>query len=82
MVSVDGSPTLQITDSSGDMQYSGPISSSSEYGYGVAWASGDQLWLLGPSQLVRLDGTGGGWSRTVVDPASGEVPAEISALLN
>nr|WP_256985365.1 signal peptidase I [Rhodococcus sp. 06-1059B-a] len=82
VVSVDGSPTLQITDSSGDMQYSGPISSSSEYGYGVAWASGDQLWLLGPSQLVRLDGTGGGWSRTVVDPASGEVPAEISALLN
>ncbi|WP_230595768.1 signal peptidase I [Rhodococcoides fascians] len=82
VVSVDGSPTLQITDSSGDMQYSGPISSSSEYGYGVAWASGDQLWLLGPSQLVRLDGTDGGWSRTVVDPASGEVPAEISALLN
>lgn len=82
VVSVDGSPTLQITDSSGDMQYSGPISSSSEYGYGVTWASDDQLWLLGPSQLVRLDGTGGGWSRTVVDPASGEVPAEISVLLN
>lgn len=82
VVSVDGSPTLQITDLSGDVQYSGPISSSSEYGYGVTWASGDELWLLGPSQLVRLDGTGGGWSRSVVDPSSEEVPAEISALLN
>ncbi|OZF51760.1 signal peptidase I [Rhodococcus sp. 14-2470-1b] len=82
VVSVGGSPTLQITDSSGDVQYSGPISSSSEYGYGVTWASGDELWLLGPSQLVRLDGTGGGWSRSVVDPSSEEVPAEISALLN
>lgn len=83
VVSVDGSPTLQITDSSGAVQYSGPVSSSSEYGYGVAWASGDQLWLLGPGQLVRLDSTGSGWTRSVVDPTdSDQIPTEIAAQLN
>ncbi|OAK56411.1 signal peptidase I [Rhodococcoides kyotonense] len=82
VVSVDGSPTLQITDSSGEVQYSGPITSSAEYGYGVAWASGDQLWLLGPSQLVRLDGGASGWTRTIVEPTSPDIPAEIASRLN
>jgi len=47
------------------------------------WASGDQLWLLGPDQLVRLDEAGSGWTRTVVDAsATDEIPADIAALLN
>lgn len=82
VVDTGGSPTLQITDSAGTVEYSAPISSTPEYGYGVVWASGDQLWILGPDQLVRLDQSGAGWSRSVVDPAGDEVPDEIAAQLN
>nr|WP_296773199.1 signal peptidase I [Rhodococcus sp. (in: high G+C Gram-positive bacteria)] len=83
VVEVEGSPTLQITDSAGAVQYSAPAVSDSQYGYGVAWASGDQLWLLGTDQLVRLDRTGSGWSRSVVDPsATDEIPDEIAARMN
>ncbi|MBJ7352201.1 MAG: signal peptidase I [Rhodococcus sp.] len=82
VVDIDGSPTLQIVDTAGIVQYSAPATSSEAYGYGVNWSAGDQLWLLGPDQLVRLDASGGSWSRTVVDPAAtDEVPAEILALL-
>ncbi|WP_230597363.1 signal peptidase I [Rhodococcoides fascians] len=82
VVDIDGSPTLQIVDTTGTVQYSAPATSSEAYGYGVNWSAGDQLWLLGPNQLVRLDASGGSWSRTVVDPAAtDEVPAEILALL-
>jgi signal peptidase I len=82
VVDLDGSPTLQIVDTAGVVQYSAPATSSEAYGYGVNWSAGDQLWLLGPDQLVRLDASGGSWSRTVVDPAAtDEVPAEILALL-
>ncbi|TFI45841.1 signal peptidase I [Rhodococcus sp. 1R11] len=82
VVDVDGSPTLQIVDTADIVQYSAPATSSEAYGYGVQWAAGDQLWLLGPDQLVRLDASGGSWSRTVVDPAAtDEVPAEILDLL-
>ncbi len=82
VVDIDGSPTLQIVDTAGNVQYSAPATSSEAYGYGVNWSAGDQLWLLGPDQLVRLDASGGSWSRTVVDPAAtDDVPAEILALL-
>ncbi|OZE88483.1 signal peptidase I [Rhodococcoides fascians] len=82
VVDLDGSPTLQIVDTAGTVQYSAPATSSEAYGYGVNWSAGDQLWLLGPNQLVRLDASGGSWSRTVVDPAAtDEIPAEILALL-
>jgi signal peptidase I len=82
VVDLDGSPTLQIVDTAGIVQYSAPATFSEAYGYGVNWSAGDQLWLLGPDQLVRLDASGGSWSRTVVDPAAtDEVPAEILALL-
>lgn len=82
VVDIDGSPTLQIVDTAGVVQYSAPATSSEAYGYGVNWSAGDQLWLLGPNQLVRLDASGGSWSRTVVDPAAtDEIPAEILALL-
>ncbi|MEU3471523.1 hypothetical protein [Rhodococcus sp. NPDC006774] len=47
------------------------------------WSAGDQLWLLGPGQLVRLDSAGGSWSRSVIDPAATDrIPADILALLN
>lgn len=83
VVDVAGSPTLHITDSAGAVQYSAPITSSSQYGYGVVWAAGDQLWLLGPDQLVRLDKEGASWTRSVVDPSStDEIPDEIAARLN
>ncbi|MGV8873904.1 MAG: signal peptidase I [Rhodococcus sp. (in: high G+C Gram-positive bacteria)] len=83
IVDIDGAPTLQIVDTAGTVQYSAPATSSEAYGYGVQWSAGDQLWILGPNQLVRLDGTGGSWSRTVVDPADTEqIPADIRALLN
>ncbi|MCJ0891373.1 signal peptidase I [Rhodococcus sp. ARC_M5] len=83
VVDIDGSPTLQIVDTTGAVQYSAPASSSEAYGYGVNWSAGDQLWLLGPDQLVRLDGSGGSWSRSVVDPtATDQIPSEILALLN
>ncbi|MEH6796818.1 MAG: signal peptidase I [Rhodococcus sp. (in: high G+C Gram-positive bacteria)] len=83
VVDIDGSPTLQIVDTTGAVQYSAPASSSEAYGYGVNWSAGDQLWLLGPDQLVRLDGSGGSWSRSVVDPtATDQIPPEILALLN
>ncbi len=82
VVDSDSGPTLQITDSAGTVGYSGPITASDEYGYGIAWASDDQLWLLGPMQLVRFDQSGSGWSRTVVDrSATDEIPEEIAALL-
>jgi hypothetical protein len=82
VVDIDGSPTLQIVDTAGNVQYSAPATSSEAYGYGVNWSARDQLWLLGPNQLVRLDASGGSWSRTVVDPAAtDDVPAEILALL-
>ncbi|KQU56573.1 hypothetical protein ASG84_19925 [Rhodococcus sp. Leaf278] len=82
VVDIDGAPTLQIVDTAGTVQYSAPATSSDAYGYGVNW-SGEQLWLLGPDQLVRLDGTGGSWSRTLVDPtATDQIPADILALLN
>lgn len=82
VVDIDGAPTLQIVDTAGVVQYSAPATSSEAYGYGVNWSARDQLWLLGPNQLVRLDASGGSWSRTVVDPAAtDEVPAEILALL-
>ncbi|MBY4062674.1 signal peptidase I, partial [Rhodococcus fascians] len=82
VVDLDGAPTLQIVDTAGIVQYSAPATSSEAYGYGVQWAAGDQLWLLGPNQLVRLDASGGSWSRTAVDPAAtDEIPAEILALL-
>ena len=82
VVDIDGSPTLQILDSTGAVQYSAPAASSDSYGYGVNWSAGDQLWILGPDQLVRLDSTGGSWSRTLVDPAAtDEIPADILALL-
>ncbi|WP_206488859.1 signal peptidase I [Rhodococcus sp. KRD162] len=82
VVGIDGSPTLQILDSTGAVQYSAPATSSDAYGYGVNWSAGDQLWILGPDQLVRLDSTGGSWSRTLVDPAAtDEIPADILALL-
>nr|WP_314142759.1 hypothetical protein [uncultured Rhodococcus sp.] len=83
VVDIDGSPTLQIVDTTGAVQYSAPATSSEAYGYGVNWSAGDQLWLLGPDQLVRLDGAGGAWSRTSVDPtATDQIPADILALLN
>ncbi|MEK8069968.1 signal peptidase I [Rhodococcoides navarretei] len=83
VVDIDGSPTLQIVDTTGAVQYSAPALSSEAYGYGVNWSAGDQLWLLGPDQLVRLDGSGGSWSRSVVDPtATDQIPSEILALLN
>jgi hypothetical protein len=73
---------LQIVDATGAVQYSAPATSSESYGYGVQWAAGDQLWLLGEDQLVRLDDMGGIWSRTVIDPAAtDEIPAEILALI-
>ncbi|MFI8569288.1 signal peptidase I [Rhodococcus sp. NPDC078407] len=82
VVDIDGAPTLQIVDATGAVQYSAPATSSEAYGYGVNW-SGEQLWLLRPDQLVRLDGAGGSWSRTVVDPtATDQIPADILALLN
>ncbi|NIL90939.1 hypothetical protein RhoFasSB10_03276 [Rhodococcus fascians] len=82
VVDIDGFPTLQIVDTAGNVQYSAPATSSEAYGYGVNWSARDQLWLLGPNQLVRLDASGGSWSRTVVDPAAtDDVPAEILALL-
>ncbi|MDV8024341.1 S24/S26 family peptidase [Rhodococcus sp. IEGM 1330] len=82
VVDIDGAATLQIVDASGAIQYSAPASSSEAYGYGVNWSAGDQLWLLGPDQLARLDGTGGSWSRTVIDPAdTDQIPADILALL-
>ncbi|MDI9898120.1 signal peptidase I [Rhodococcus sp. IEGM 1381] len=82
VVSIDGAPTLQIVDTAGTAQYSAPASSSEAYGYGVNWSAGDQLWILGPDQLVRLDGTGGSWSRTVVDPTkTDQIPPDILALL-
>lgn len=82
VIDSDGSPTLQIADSAGAVQYSGPITATDEYGYGIAWASGDQLWLLGPSQLVRFDRSDSGWSRSVVDrTATDEIPADIAAQL-
>ena len=82
VVDIDGSPTLQIVDSAGTVQYSAPATSSDAYGYGVQWAAGDQLWLLGPDQLVRLDSAGGSWTRTLVDPAAtDEIPADILALI-
>ncbi|CCQ14926.1 putative integral membrane protein [Rhodococcus sp. AW25M09] len=81
VVDIDGAQTLQIVDTTGAVQYSAPATSSDAYGYGVQW-SGDQLWLLGPDQLVWLDGTGGSWSRTVIDPAdTDQIPADILALL-
>ena len=83
VVDVDGSPTLQIVDATGAVQYSAPATSSEAYGYGVNWSAGDQLWLLGPDQLVRLDGSGGSWSRSLIDPtATDQIPPEILALLN
>ena len=82
VVDIDGAPTLQIVDATGAVQYSAPATSSAAYGYGVNWSAGDQLWLLGPDQLVRLDGTGGSWSRTMIDPtATEQIPADILALL-
>ncbi|MDV6262797.1 hypothetical protein [Rhodococcoides yunnanense] len=83
LVDVDGSPTLQIVDdASGAIQYSAPASTSEAYGYGVNWSAGDQLWILGPDQLIRLDGTGGSWSRSVIDPTETDlIPADILALL-
>ncbi|OZC47098.1 signal peptidase I [Rhodococcus sp. WWJCD1] len=83
VVDVDGAPTLQIVDSAGTVQYSAPATSSEAYGYGVQWSTGDQLWILGPDQLVRLDSTGGSWSRTLIDPtATDQIPPDILALLN
>ena len=83
VVDSDGAPTLQIVDATGAVQYSGPATSSDAYGYGVNWSAGDQLWLLGPDQLVRLDSAGGSWSRSVIDPAATDrIPADILALLN
>ncbi|WP_338886631.1 signal peptidase I [Rhodococcus sovatensis] len=83
VVDIGGSPTLQITDTADGVQYSALISSSSEYGYGVVWGSGGQLWLLGSEQLVRLDNAGSSWTRTVIDAsATDEIPADIAALLN
>ncbi|OZF32615.1 hypothetical protein [Rhodococcus sp. 14-2483-1-2] len=83
VVDSDGGPTLQIADATGAVQYSGPATSSDAYGYGVNWSAGDQLWLLGPDQLVRLDSAGGSWSRSVIDPAATDrIPADILALLN
>lgn len=83
VVDIDGAPTLQIVDATGAVQYSAPATSSEAYGYGVNWSAGDQLWLLGPDELVRLDGTGGSWSRSVIDPADVDrIPADILALLN
>ncbi|MDV8078662.1 signal peptidase I [Rhodococcus sp. IEGM 1370] len=83
VVDIDGVPTLQIVDATGAVQYSAPATSSEAYGYGVNWSAGDQLWLLGPDQLVRLDGSGGSWSRTVIDPTATDlVPADILELLN
>ena len=82
VVDIDGSPTLQIVDSAGAIQYSAPATSSDAYGYGVNWSAGDQLWLLGPDQLVRLDSAGGSWTRTLVDPAAtDQIPAGILALI-
>ncbi|OZF46676.1 signal peptidase I [Rhodococcus sp. 14-1411-2a] len=83
VVDIDGVPTLQIVDAIGAVQYSAPATSSEAYGYGVNWSAGDQLWLLGPDQLVRLDSSGGSWSRTVIDPTATDlVPADILELLN
>ncbi|KZF00214.1 hypothetical protein A2J04_12275 [Rhodococcus sp. EPR-279] len=74
---------MQIVDAIGAVQYSAPATSSEAYGYGVNWSAGDQLWLLGPDQLVRLDSSGGSWSRTVIDPTATDlVPADILELLN
>lgn len=83
VVDIDGAPTLQIVDAAGAVQYSAPATSSEAFGYGVNWSAGDQLWLLGPDRLVRLDSTGGSWSRTVIDPtATEQIPADILVLLN
>ncbi|KAA0925379.1 signal peptidase I [Rhodococcus sp. ANT_H53B] len=83
VVDIDGVPTLQIVDATGAVQYSAPATSSEAYGYGVNWSAGDQLWILGPDQLVRLDGSGGSWSRAVIDPTATDlVPADILELLN
>lgn len=83
VVDIDGVPTLQIVDAIGAVEYSAPATSSEAYGYGVNWSAGDQLWLLGPDQLVRLDSSGASWSRTVIDPTATDlVPADILALLN
>ncbi|WP_415973030.1 S24/S26 family peptidase [Rhodococcus sp. 077-4] len=82
VVDVAGTPTLQIVDAIGTVEYSAPVTSSEAYGYGVHWSAGDVLWLLGPDQLVRLAGTGGSWSRSVIDPtATDRIPSDIAVLL-
>lgn len=35
---------------------------SDDYDCGVHWSTADQLWLLGPNRMIRLDSTASSWS--------------------
>ncbi|MGW6374668.1 signal peptidase I [Rhodococcus sp. NPDC055112] len=47
----------------------------------VKWADGsDVLWIADGGALYRVDSSGG-WTKTKVDPETGDLPAEIAALV-
>lgn len=65
-----------ITDKSGSTVFNTPVGTTAV----VQWAaSSDQLWIIDSGALYRVESAG--WTKTKVDPKSGDVPAEISALV-
>lgn len=67
---------LVISDANGDELNRIPASASARYEWD---SSTDTLWIVDSGQLYKS--TGGSWTKTVVDPSSSDVPAEIAALV-
>lgn len=71
-----GQTSIAITDANGEELKRLSVTSAAQYKWDP---STDTLWIVDEGQLYKASGSD--WTKTVVDPSSDDVPADIAALL-